>query len=115
MKDFMKPTYRHLAGLFLLCLAIAAHAEEGGVGHYAPGSFASFVDVLPGEPAVGVFNYFLYYNGSGSDTRTPVDESYELPFRFTGTIDKLTFKLGPEQLAAADKKAIEKAVAKAND
>ena len=31
----------------------------------------------------------------GSDTRTAVDDSYELPFRFTGTIDKLTFKLGP--------------------
>ena len=30
----------------------------------------------------------------GSDTRTAVDDSYELPFRFTGTIDKLTFKLG---------------------
>ena len=25
----------------------------------------------------------------GIDTRTPVDDSYELPFRFTGTIDKL--------------------------
>jgi len=33
----------------------------------------------------------------GSDTRT-VDDSYELPFHFTGTIDKLTFNLGPSQL-----------------
>ena len=31
----------------------------------------------------------------GIDTRTPVNDSYKLPFRFTGTIDKLTFKLGP--------------------
>lgn len=31
----------------------------------------------------------------GLDTRTGVDHSYELPFKFTGTIDKLTFKLGP--------------------
>ena len=30
----------------------------------------------------------------GIDTRTPVDDSYKLPFRFTGTIDKLTFDLG---------------------
>jgi hypothetical protein len=30
----------------------------------------------------------------GSDTRTSVDDSYELPFHFTGTIDKLTFNLG---------------------
>jgi arylsulfatase len=33
----------------------------------------------------------------GIDTRTGVDDSYQLPFRFTGKIDKLTFKLGPEQ------------------
>jgi arylsulfatase len=38
----------------------------------------------------------------GCDTRTPVDDSYELPFHFTGTINKLTFKLGPEQLMEAD-------------
>ena len=34
----------------------------------------------------------------GVDTRTPVDSSYEIPFRFNGKIDKLTFKLGPSQL-----------------
>ena len=34
----------------------------------------------------------------GSDTRTAVNDDYKLPFRFTGTIDKLTFNLGPEQL-----------------
>src|SRR6058998_3821360 len=51
----------------------------------------------------------------GVDTRTAVDSSYTLPFRFTGTIDKLTFKLGPSQLSAADKKAVEEAYAKAND
>src|SRR5260221_5379351 len=28
----------------------------------------------------------------GMDTGTGVDDSYELPFKFTGTIDKLTFK-----------------------
>ena len=31
----------------------------------------------------------------GCDTRTPVDDSYELPFHFTGKIDRLTYKLGP--------------------
>jgi arylsulfatase A-like enzyme len=51
----------------------------------------------------------------GVDTRTGVDDSYTLPFRFTGTIDKLTFKLGPSQLSAVDKKAVEEAYAKAND
>ena len=51
----------------------------------------------------------------GSDTRTGVDDSYQLPFRFTGTIDKLTYKLGPSQMEAADRKAAAAADAKVND
>ena len=47
----------------------------------------------------------------GSDTRTGVDDSYTLPFRFTGTIDKLTYKLGPDQMTAEEKKALEERVA----
>jgi arylsulfatase A-like enzyme len=43
----------------------------------------------------------------GADTRTPVDDSYDVPFRFTGTIDKLTFNLGPSQITDADKPAID--------
>jgi hypothetical protein len=43
----------------------------------------------------------------GMDTRTAVDDSYELPFKFTGTIDKLTFKLGPSQMTEADNKAVD--------
>ena len=51
----------------------------------------------------------------GSDTRTGVDDSYELPFRFTGTIDKLTFKLGPSQMTDEDKQAAAEAINKAKD
>ena len=51
----------------------------------------------------------------GIDTRTGVDDSYTLPFRFTGTIDKLTFKLGPEQLTAPDQKAAAETAARAKD
>ena len=51
----------------------------------------------------------------GMDTRTAVDDSYKLPFKFTGTIDKLTFKLGPSQLLPADKKAAADADGKVND
>jgi arylsulfatase len=51
----------------------------------------------------------------GIDTRTPVDDSYKLPFRFTGKIDKLTFKLGPSQMAAAEQKAAAEALARAKD
>ena len=51
----------------------------------------------------------------GSDTRTAVNDDYKLPFRFTGTIDKLTFNLGPEQLSDADKKVIAEKMARAKD
>ena len=51
----------------------------------------------------------------GADTRTPVDFSYDVPFRFTGTIDKLTFNLGPSQLSAEDQKKVEDAIARVND
>ncbi len=51
----------------------------------------------------------------GVDTRTGVDDSYQLPFRFTGTIDKLTYKLGPSQLSAADQAKAADAAAKAHD
>lgn len=53
-----------------LTLASTARAEEGGAGHYAPGSFASFIDALPGQPSIAVFNYFTYYNGSAGASRT---------------------------------------------
>jgi arylsulfatase len=51
----------------------------------------------------------------GLDTRTPVDFSYDVPFRFTGTINKLTYNLGPEQLSAEDKKAAVEVLARAKD
>jgi arylsulfatase A-like enzyme len=40
------------------------------------------------------------------DTRTPVDDKdYQVPFRFTGKLSKLTYKLGPEELMPEDQKA----------
>lgn len=51
----------------------------------------------------------------GSDTRTGVDDSYELPFTFSGSIDKLTYKLSASQMAAAEKKAADEALHKATD
>jgi arylsulfatase len=51
----------------------------------------------------------------GSDTRTPVDDSYKLPFRFTGTINKLTFNLGKEQMTAEQRRAAHRALASARD
>jgi arylsulfatase A-like enzyme len=52
----------------------------------------------------------------GIDTRTPVDDKdYQVPFAFTGTLTKLTIKVGPEQLAEADHRAIQEALVRGRD
>jgi arylsulfatase A-like enzyme len=51
----------------------------------------------------------------GLDTRTGVDNSYQLPFKFTGTINQVRFELGPSQLSEVEEKAQEKALATAHD
>jgi hypothetical protein len=44
----------------------------------------------------------------GSDTGTPADDKdYQVPFTFTGTLNKLTIKLEPQQMALADKKTVQ--------
>ena len=54
----------------------------------------------------------------GSDTRTGVamlEYRYDVPFKFTGTINKLTFDLGPEQVTAEERERMQKTVAGARD
>jgi arylsulfatase A-like enzyme len=51
----------------------------------------------------------------GLDTRSPVDFSYEVPFAFTGTIDKLNYKLGPSQMTAGEQKQAADFLARATD
>jgi arylsulfatase len=52
----------------------------------------------------------------GVDTRTSVDDKdYQVPFRFTGKLDKLTIKLGPSQLTDADQQRAAEMIATAHD
>jgi arylsulfatase len=54
----------------------------------------------------------------GSDTRTGValvEYRYESPFRFTGTIDKLTFDLDPKRKKAEQGEPTNETVARARD
>jgi arylsulfatase len=45
----------------------------------------------------------------GIDTSTAVDEKdYQVPFAFTGKLNKLTVKLGPKQVSAEERAAVEK-------
>jgi arylsulfatase len=51
----------------------------------------------------------------GLDTRTGVSTDYQVPFAFDGKIDKLTVKLGPMMLTAADQVKMREATARARD
>jgi len=54
----------------------------------------------------------------GSDTRTGVallEYRYDSPFKFTGTINKLTFNLGPDQVTAGEREQMRRTVARARD
>jgi hypothetical protein len=54
----------------------------------------------------------------GSDTRTGVamvEYRYDVPFKFNGTIHKLTFNLGDEQVTATEREQMRKTVAGARD
>jgi arylsulfatase len=52
----------------------------------------------------------------GVDTRSGVnDADYHVPFRFTGTINKLTVRPGPEQFTEDDRRVIQHALAPARD
>jgi arylsulfatase A-like enzyme len=52
----------------------------------------------------------------GVDTRTPVDDKdYQVPFRFTGKLNKLTLKTGPVQLTEEEHKIIQHARADAHN
>ena len=76
--------------MIVLAIVSAARAEEGGAGHYAPGSFASFVDVLPSIPSLGAFNYFTYYNGSSGVSRQfPIAGQIDLNVDATSYADSL--------------------------
>jgi hypothetical protein len=51
----------------------------------------------------------------GVDTRTPISNDYQVPFRFNGKIDKLTFKLGPMQLSDEDESKMRDGISRGKD
>jgi arylsulfatase len=52
----------------------------------------------------------------GSDTGTPIDDrDYQVPFRFTGKIEKLVVAIDPPRLTPEDARKLQEAEAKASD
>jgi len=95
-------------GLFrtTLCLIGAAPGfGKGGTGTLKVGG--KVVDSHPMPQSVPVRLPWTETFNVGVDTGTSVDDQdYQVPFRFTGTIDKLTVKLGPEELTPAEREMI---------
>ena len=60
--------------LFLLALSlqnpISASAEEGGSGHYVPGSAATLVDLAPSQPGWVIQPLYLYYDADYDGNRS---------------------------------------------
>ena len=71
----MKTTLKLLGALFgcVIFLQPSLHAEEGGSGHYQPGSMASFVDGVPAKETFIARYNLMYYNGSvAADQPLPI-------------------------------------------
>ena len=47
----------------------------------------------------------------GEDTGTPVSEDYQVPFRFTGELNRVLVRLGESKLTAEDEEQIRRAKA----
>lgn len=96
-------TFAALAAIAVL-LPVSAYPEEGGVGHYAPGAMASFIDVLPGKPGLAVFNYSTYYSGNANASRQlPIAGQLTAGVDATSYVDTVgAFYESPLKLLGAD-------------
>ena len=64
---------RTLAGLLVSALPLAVVAEEGGSGHYFPGSMASFMDgVSPVKTFITRLNVIDYSGNFGANREVPI-------------------------------------------
>ena len=54
--------------ILLLFITPVLHAEEGGSGHYLPGSMASFIDGVPSKPTFLMRLNYINYQASSSIT-----------------------------------------------
>jgi arylsulfatase len=84
-----------------------------GLGKNGTGALKVDDQVLNSRPmprSLGIVLPWYETFAVGFDTGTPVDDKdYRVPFQFTGKLNKLTVKLGPEGLAPADNETLSKA------
>ena len=81
-----------------------------GMGKSGTGTLSVDGQVLDSHPMNKSLGIVLPWTDTfdvGIDTGTPVDDKdYAVPFKFTGKINKLTIKVGPNELAPEEKEKI---------
>lgn len=90
-------------GIALICCVLlfadahSAKAEEGGSGHYFPGSMASFIDGVAPKPAVLVRYNQIYYSGSvGLNKAIPIGGTTAFGLHATSWGEGATFFWRPD-------------------
>ena len=84
--------------------------DGGGIGKGGVGTLiVDGREVAKGRIAATIPGRFSFDEtfDVGEDTGTPVSEDYDVPFKFTGKIEKVVFNLGESKLGAADQKKLE--------
>lgn len=82
--------------LFTLILSSSIlMAEEGGSGHYLPGSMASFMDGVASEPTFLLRANYIYYDGK-ADVAVPLGGNHVVDMEATSNVLGLTAFWAPE-------------------
>jgi arylsulfatase len=102
-----------------LGFATLAFASPSGLGRPGTGTFkvdGKEVSTQTLEHTIPILLPIDETFDIGSDTGTPInDRDYQVPFKFTGNIDKLTIALDPPVLTDADKQKLMEAYKAAQD
>ncbi len=102
-----------------LGFATLAFNNISGIGRPGTGTFSVDGNVISTQTLDRTVPLVLPWDETfdiGSDTGTPVDDrDYQVPFKFTGKIDKLTISVAPPVLTPDDVKKLREAAASAAD
>jgi len=102
-----------------LGFATLAFNNLSGIGHSGTGTLKVDGKVISTQTLDHTVPLTLPWDETfdiGSDTGTPVDDAdYQVPFKFTGKIDKLTFAVEPPVLNEQDKEKLMEAGRSASD
>ena len=93
--------------------------DIGGIGRGGTGALKVDGAAVATQTMAGTVPLTLPWDETfdiGADTGTPVDDQdYQVPFPFTGKIDKLTISVEPPKLTPADEQRLREAFEKAQD